>query len=106
MAVDPGLALGPAGARAAGDDAFEIAIGDDLVIMVFHKPREPLGEMELVQRDDAAQFRLDPVEARIIRALRHGEDAGRIGPQQDLGRDGEVLAHAHDFFLPMTFSRP
>jgi hypothetical protein len=43
--------------------------------------------VEAVQGDDAALFRLDEEDARIVAGLAHGEDAGRIAVQQFIGTE-------------------
>ena len=43
--------------------------------------------MHVVEGQDAAPLRLDPVKRVVLRALRHGEDPARIGLEQDLRGD-------------------
>src|SRR6202049_3101762 len=46
--------------------------------------------MKAVERKDAAPLRLDPEQALVVGALRHGEDAAGVGLEQHLGRDLEI----------------
>jgi hypothetical protein len=43
--------------------------------------------MEAVQRDQAAEIRLDQEDAWIIPGLAHGEDAGGVAVQQLIGAE-------------------
>ena len=52
-----------------------------------HGARQAGGDFQAVERDDAALFRLDPEQGRIVGAFRHREDAAGIGAQQHLRRD-------------------
>jgi hypothetical protein len=52
-----------------------------------HRARQPRGDAKAVERDDAAHFRLDPEQGRIVGALGHRKDAAGIGAQQHFGRD-------------------
>ena len=45
------------------------------------------GTWNAVERDDAALLRLDPIERRVVGALRHREDAAGVGLEQDFRRD-------------------
>ncbi len=57
--------------------------------------------VKAVERDDAAHLRLDPIERRILRVLRHGKDAAGIGLEQHFRRDldegGFAIGHADGF---------
>ena len=52
-----------------------------------HGAREARGNPEAIERYDAAHFRLDPEQRRVIGAFGHREDAAGIGAQQHFGRD-------------------
>jgi hypothetical protein len=43
--------------------------------------------VEPVQGDDAALFRLDEEDPRIVAGLAHGKDAGRVAVQQFVGAE-------------------
>ena len=86
-AVDPGLRPVGLGLGAGRDDMVELAVDADLEAVGPQRARQPRGEMEAVERDHAAQFRLDPEQARIVGAFGHREDAGGIGAQHHFGRD-------------------
>jgi hypothetical protein len=72
---------------AAVDHRLEIAIADDRVGFRPHRAGKPPGNVEGIQRNDAAQFRLDPVKRRVVGTLRHGKDAAGIGLEQHFGGD-------------------
>jgi hypothetical protein len=40
-----------------------------------------------IERNDAAHLRLDPIERRVVGAVRHGKDAASIGLEQHFRRD-------------------
>jgi hypothetical protein len=73
--------------RAAGDHGLECGIDGDGEGIRAHGARQAGGDAEAVERNHAAQFRLDPEQRRIVGALRHREDTAGIGAQQHLGRD-------------------
>ena len=45
------------------------------------------GRWKSIERQHAAQLRLDPVERRVVGRFRHRKDAAGIGAQQQRGRD-------------------
>ena len=64
--------------------------------------REPLGQVEAVERQHGAQPRIEPIELGIVAPLAHREDADAIGLQQQFGR---YFQHAgRYFFRPTSFS--
>ena len=65
----------------------EIAIANDDEAIGAHGSRETGRNLEPIERNDAALFRLDPIERRIVGAFRHREDAACIGFEQHLRRD-------------------
>ncbi len=97
LAVDPGgAAAGPRGG-AAVDHALEVGVDPHLEHALADGARQALGHVHLVEQQDAALLRLDPVERRIVGALGHREDAAGIGLEQHLRRDldDDVVARRH-----------
>ena len=43
--------------------------------------------MEAIEREDASLLGLDPEDVRGVAAVRHREDADRIGAQKEIGID-------------------
>ena len=68
----------------------ELALPQDLV--------QAFGNVKAVERQDAALFRVDPEDLRVVAAFGHGEDAGGIGAQQKFGGQAflGVVATAHE----------
>src|SRR5690349_7487042 len=95
--VDPGAAAAGVRRRTAGDHRIEVAVDGYRETVRPHRAREPRGEVETVQREDAALRGLNPVETVVVGAFRHGKDAAGIGLEQDLGRyfDGGAVAVGH-----------
>ena len=95
--VDPGGA--PSGPRggAALDHAGNVGVDADIEVRRAQRAREPAGHVHLIEREDAAVLRLDPVERRVVSALGHGEDAAGVGLEQHLRRnlDDDVVARSH-----------
>ena len=85
--ADPGLLPVEARRGAAGDHPIEVPVDVDLEKVRAHRAGQALGDVKGIERNDPALARLDPEQGRIVRILSHGEDAGRIGLQQNLGRD-------------------
>ena len=83
--ADPGLLPVEARRGAARDDPVEIVIDPHLEHIRPDGAREPPRDLEAVERDDPALAWLDPEQGRIVHILGHGKDAGRIGPEKDLG---------------------
>jgi hypothetical protein len=59
----------------------------DAELVGAHRARKPARHMKGIERNDAALLRLDPIERRIVGALRHRKDAAGIGLEQHLRRD-------------------
>ena len=59
--------------------------------------------MEAVEGNDAASFRLDPIECGIVRAFRHREDAAGISLEQhfrcDVDKRGFAAGHGVQVLL-------
>src|SRR5262249_46879954 len=89
LAVDPGVAAPRPGRGAAIDDALEVGMAADLERLLPHRLLQPPGHVEGLEREDAAQLRIDPVDLRVITALRHREDPDGVGTQQHLRRQGD-----------------
>ena len=85
--VDPGGPPPCARGGAALDDAVIGAIDANLEFFLLDDAREPPRHMQMIQREDAAPFGLDPIERRIVRTFRHWENATRIGLEQYLRRN-------------------
>ena len=103
--IDPGALAASRRAGAAIDHRREVAVGDNTQGGAAHRAREPRGNMKIVERDDAALFRLDPIERRVVRALRHRENAAGIGFQQHVRRDLEgcgAVAVRHRFRIALV----
>jgi len=93
--VDPGLAPAGRGGGASVDDRVEVAVGVNLEAIGTNGARKPAGDVKTLDRHDPAPLRVDPIEARVLRALGHREDAAGIGLQQHFRRDfSEMLARA------------
>jgi hypothetical protein len=60
------------------------------------RARERARAMEPVERENRAQARLHPIDFRVVAAVRHREDAGAIGPEQEVGRDHDRGRLQHD----------
>src|SRR5690606_707529 len=102
--VDPSRPAAGARGGATGDDPVEVRVDADLVRRLPDGALQSLRYQDSVERKDAAGLRLDPVKLRIIGAFGHGEDAARVGLQQDLRSDLEqrAFASSHLPFTPVT----
>ena len=69
----------------AAHDRFESGVAADFEDVLAHKAAQSAGHVKRVEGDDAAALRIDPEELGVVRRFGHREDAGGIGPQQDLG---------------------
>ena len=67
----------------------KVAIGDNVKPVRAHRLGEALRHDEPVERKDAPLLRLDPEELARLPALRHREDADRIGPEENVRRQLE-----------------
>src|SRR5258706_15951717 len=85
--VDPGARAARPRLGAGVDDGIEIVVDANDEWIGAHGARKPAGQMEAVERNDAAPLRLNPVQSRILGAFRHWEDAAGIGLQQHFRRD-------------------
>src|SRR5215470_8890360 len=64
--------------------------------------------MKALERNDAAQLRLDPIERRIVGILGHRKNPARIGFEQDFGRNldmGGVAACHNGLEIAMFTAR-
>ena len=83
LGVDPGFAA----ARAAAHHAREIAVDGDLEPVLPQDTREAARDVKPVQRDDAAEFRIDPEDIRVVAAFGHGKHAHAIRLEDQFRRD-------------------
>ena len=99
--IDPRARPAVASLRATFQHAVEVAVDGDGEAVGTHRSGEPRGNMKAIERNDAAHLRLDPVEGRVLRAVRHGKDAAGIGLEQHFRRDldegGFAVGHAFAF---------
>jgi hypothetical protein len=86
--VDPGAVAIGAGGGAALDHGGEIGVDADRIGIVFQGLAKAARDVGGLQRDDAAQLRRHPEQILRARILGHGEDAGLVGAQDQLG--GEI----------------
>src|SRR5690606_14428769 len=88
--VNPGaVTVGPY-LGASGDHAVEVLVEGDVEPPLAHDLAQAFRYMELVEGNDAARLRPHPENLRVIGALGHGEDACRIGPQQQVRWNAET----------------
>lgn len=87
LAVDPGLRPAAGRLRARPDDAAKGTIGSHLEPIGPQPLGERVREVEAVERQDAALLGFDPKDVGRLAAVRHREDADRIGAQQQIGID-------------------
>ena len=96
--IDPGAGTARLGLGTAVEHAVEIAVDGHGEAIGAHGAGKPRRHVKAVERDDAAHFRLDPIERRVIGALGHGKDAAGIGLEQHFRRDldegGFAIGHA------------
>jgi hypothetical protein len=85
--VDPAFRMAGPGLGAGPHHLVEGSVGGHLEVALPHRPGQPLGQMEAVERQHGAQAGIEPVELGIVAALAHREDADAVGLQQELGRD-------------------
>jgi len=85
--VDPAVFPARAGGGAGFEDGVEGGVDPDSDAVGADGAPEPGGDVEAVERDDAALFRLDEEDPWIVAGLAHGEDAGRVAIQQFVGTE-------------------
>ena len=87
-----GLRLG-----AAVEHGVEVAVEGDGETVGAHRADEPRRHVKTIERNDAAHLRLDPVQRRVVRAVRHREDSAGVGLEQHFRRDLDegVVAAGH-----------
>src|SRR6185437_2697629 len=76
--VDPGVLAAGRRRSAAGHHRLEGLVDRDREGVGAHGAREPRGDAKAVQRDNAAHFRLDPEQGRIVGAFGHWEYAAGV----------------------------
>src|SRR6516162_5436691 len=98
-AVDPGAASPRLWLRAAFDHRVKVPVNDYREGCGTDCARQATGKVKSIQRYDAATLGLDPIERRIIGALRHGKYPAGVSLQQHLRRDVDErgLAACHGF---------
>src|SRR5262249_25116990 len=109
LAIDPGGAPAGLGGGTAVDHALKVAIDPHLIEALANALRQAPRNVHLIEHQDAALLRLDPIERRVIGAFRHGKDAARVGFEQDLrgDLDDNVVARSHVALrVPLPLSRP
>src|SRR5262249_46728904 len=96
--VDPGPRTARSRLGAAVDDSLEIAIADDGEWLCPNGARKSRRNMKALERNDAAQFRFDPIERRIVGVLSHRKNPACVGFEQHFGRDLDMggVATCHD----------
>src|SRR5690606_26446835 len=89
--VDPGAIAPRCGFRATKYHLTKARVDPHVKKTLANGALEAAGDVKLVQRQNTARFRVNPVELRGITRLRHRKHAIGIGAQQHIGID---LAHA------------
>ena len=84
--VDPGILAAFGGGGALPHNIGKGAIGADFKNPAAHCFLQALGDVEGFQRQDAADFGVDPEDIGIVAAFRHGENSRSIGPDQKFRR--------------------
>ena len=85
LLVDPGRRAGFAGLGAAPHHRLESGVATHREDAPPQYAPQAARHVQAVERQDAATFRIDPEQLRIIGRLRHRKNAGCIGLQQDFG---------------------
>ena len=85
--VDPGLPAAGRRLRAARHHILEGAVGGDLEGPLENRLPEAAGHVKIVERQDAARIRVDPIEMRVVPRFSHRENSDGIRPEQHLRRD-------------------
>jgi hypothetical protein len=85
--VDPGLPAPGRRLRAARHHILEGAVGGDLKRAFEDGLLEAARHMKIVERQDAARIRVDPIEMRVVPRFSHRENPDGIRPEQHLRRD-------------------
>ncbi len=98
-AVDP-RALPPFGwSRATTHDSGKVLVHAHLKPAGQYRPSQTFGNMECLQRQDAARVGVIPAQGRVIFAFGHREQAYCISPQHEFWRQ----AIGHVVLAPMLF---
>ena len=82
--VDPGFAAARTRRGAVADHRFESAVAAHFEVTPGQFAAQAARDMEGLQRQDAALFRVDPIQRGIVAVLRHREQAHRVSPEQDI----------------------
>ena len=87
LGIDPGLR--PVGAGV--DHGVEGGVHADLERAGAEGARETSRDAQAIQRQDSAPVRVEPEHAGRVGGFRHRKNAGRVGAQQQIGRDGRAF---------------
>src|SRR5579863_1382363 len=85
--IDPGIVTARLWRGTTSDHGLEGLVDGDGKGVGANGASEARGDMECIERDHAAHFRLDPEQAWIVGALGHRKNAAGVGPQQHFRRD-------------------
>src|SRR5262249_21252389 len=85
--IDPGARTAGPRLGAAVDDGLEIAVANDGETLRPNGAGKSRRNVKAIERNDAAQLRLDPIERRIVGILGHRKNPTRIGLEQHFRRD-------------------
>src|SRR5712671_3925419 len=98
--IDPGTLAAWLGRCAAIEHGVEIPVDHNGKTVGPDGAGETRGHAELVERNDSAQWRLIPMDGRIVGAVGHREDAAGIGLEQHFRRYFQTggITIGHDFF--------
>ena len=80
--VDPGFLAPRRGQGAGANDLPEGRVAAHLEVAASQAPPETPRYMEVVERQDAAAIRIDPVDLLRVAAFGHWKDADGVGPEQ------------------------
>src|SRR3569623_1144222 len=78
--VDPSVLTSRLGSRAFADDALESGVDCDAITFQADGAGKARGNVQAVERKDAALLWLYPEKSGVVGAFRHREDATGIGP--------------------------
>ena len=84
--ADPGFFAFFVALSAKRDNLIKGGVDSHIENILADCARQSAGNMECIQWQDAAQFRLDPEHARIICGFRHGKNPAGIGFQKNFRR--------------------
>ena len=99
--VDPGIRPASGGCRAAGDGGGEITVGRDFEQPGANRAAQATGQMEGIQRQNPALFRIQPIKPIAVAGFRHGEHPLTVSlknqfggyPQGSARHGGSIAGH-------------